>query len=208
MKVFFDRIISLGGDCSIAGSLRDLKYKEASYMFDWVVSDIDFVIKSFETEFKIFDNLFKHCVKSGNGQLKYDDKIYFYHDSPIVNNEIKQKYIRRSNNLKKLLNSGKKILFVRKSKNDGLSKIKKLKNIIKKTFPSLSFKILLINNIKENNNDKDIIHIYKSSIECFLNYDNKKDIYSHMNQKKSYKVAFDEINKFISIKIKQLPKYS
>jgi hypothetical protein len=180
MKNFFDRIISLGGDCSVAGSLRDLKYKEASYMFDWVVSDINFVIESFETEFKIFDNLFDNCVKSGNGKLKYDNKIYFYHDSLIVNKEIKQKYIRRSNNLKILLNSGKSILFVRKSKNDSLFKIKKLKDIIKKTFPTLNFKILLINNVKEDNNDKDIIHIYKSS-ECFLNYNYKKDIYKHVN---------------------------
>ena len=30
---YFDRIISLGQDCGVAGSLRTIKYKEFSYPF-------------------------------------------------------------------------------------------------------------------------------------------------------------------------------
>ena len=39
MSNYFDYIISLGNDCSVAGSLRKLKFKEASYPFDWILSN-------------------------------------------------------------------------------------------------------------------------------------------------------------------------
>jgi hypothetical protein len=38
MNEYYHRIIPLGGDCSVAGSLRKIGYKETTYGFDWTVT--------------------------------------------------------------------------------------------------------------------------------------------------------------------------
>lgn len=201
---YFDRIISLGEDCSVAGSLRNIKYKEFSYPFDWTVTKLNFIINSFNSKFTIFETIFDKCIRSGNGHLKYEDKIYFYHDSKSVNKALKDKYIRRGKRLNDLLNSNKKILFIRKCATDTFANICLLKDIIRFHYPHLNFRILLVNNIKnETNYDNYITHIYKE-LDCFVSYEN--DVYSHRNQKLAYDTIYEEVKKFKSIEFEQ-PKY-
>ena len=189
-------------DCGVAGSLRRSKYKESAYPFDWNVTLIEFIIDTFENNFENFKSLFDHCDKSGSGYLKYDNQIYFYHDQTTITNELKEKYIKRSLRLHNLLKSGKKILFVRKASDNTIKQIQKLKNIIIKKYPNLKFKILLINNIKEQSTDDDIIHVYKER-ECFMFYEKDNDIYRHHDSEKSLTSVLEEVTKFDSIKFKQ-----
>jgi len=201
---YYFRVISLGADCVVAGSLRRFGYKECSYCFDWNINTLDFIIDCFNTKFSIFENLFEHCKVSGNSRLKYNDGIYFYHDVNVVSNELKEKYKRRSKRLHSFLNETKeRILFIRKGKDDTIKDVQKLKQAIINNYPDLKFKILLLNNIKEDNESDNLIihkfHEYKN----FLKYDKDKDIYGHYNHKKSFAIVCDELKKINSVKFKQ-----
>ena len=204
MEQYYYRVISLGGDCGAAGSLRKIGYKEVSYCFDWTVTELNFIIDCFNSKFKIFENLFEKCSMTGNSKLKYNNSIYFYHDDNVVSKELKQKYIKRSERLHKLCEICKKqILFIRKGKNDTIENVQKLKKAIMNNYPNLKFKILLLNNIKENHYlDQHIIHKYYDN-DCFLYCE--KDIHYHINSKKSYDCVYNELKKIKSEKFKQPP---
>lgn len=193
---YFDRIISIGQDCGVAGSLRNIKYKECSYPFDWNVTSLEFIITSFKENFKNFETIFNDCEKSGNGFLKYKNHIYFYHDDKQVNSNIIKKYSKRSLRLNALLNENKTVLFVRKCKTDSIKDVQVLKECIISSYPNLKFKILLINNIKEDITDDKIIHKYKEQ-SCFLTYRN--DIYTHTNMEKAYGCVYEELENFDSV---------
>lgn len=198
---YFDRIISLGQDCGVAGSLRTIKYKEFSYPFDWNITSLNFIIECFKNKFQNFENIINDCIPSKNGKLKYKNDIYFYHD---ITKEIKEKYIKRGLRLHNLLNEDKKILFVRKAPNDLIQDIKFLKKTIQENYPNLNFKILLLNNIEnENINDEHIIHKYYN-LDCFVSYNN--DVYKHRNMKRGYKCVYQELKNFDSIKFEQPEK--
>ena len=47
---YYFRVISLGADCVVAGSLRKCGYKECSYCFDWNITTLDFIIYSVKFE--------------------------------------------------------------------------------------------------------------------------------------------------------------
>lgn len=205
MDQYYHRVIPLGSDCGVAGSLRKYGYKEKSYCFDWTVTKLNFIIDSFNNKFKNFENLFENCEKSGNQKLKYNNSIYFYHDDNIVSNALKQKYIHRSKRLHDLCKCKKNILFIRKGKNDSIEDIQKLKDAIINNYPDLKFKILLLNNIKKYNYfDEHIIHEYYDE-ECFLTYDKKTDVYTHLNSKKAYECVYKELKKIKSEKFIQPP---
>ncbi len=209
---YYDLIISLGQDCSVAGSLRNLKYKNASYPFDWNVTSLNFVLKSFETKFTTFICDWNEYVPSQKGHIKEkNNSIEFSHDSSFKDLQLNiqskrkfvEKYKRRCDRINTILNEKKRILFVRKGQFDSVSQLSDLKNIIKRNYPTIIFKILLINNIKETSDDDDIIHIFKKEI-CFLEY--KNDIYRHRSAKIAYNSIYEEISKFKSKKFDQ-PKY-
>ena len=202
-KEFFDRVISLGNDCAVAGGMRNIGYKEFSYPFDWNFTNLKFIIESFNSKLKNFQNIFDKCCDNKiNHFLTYNNDIYFYHDRKKITNSLKLKYQKRSLRLHNLLNENKKILFVRKSHTDKIEDIKLLKNTIIKNYPNLKFKILFINNTKlENFNDDLIICKYKDS-DCFI-YLFKEGIHTHTNKKKAYNCVSSELNNFKSIKFKQ-----
>ena len=199
---YFDRIISLGQDCAVAASLRKFKFKDSSYPFDWNITNIKFIADCFRTKFDIFNEISDCLERSGNGRLKYKNRIYFYHDS--INLEClatKNKYIRRSERLHNLLYEDKKILFIRKAPNDTMDQIQHLIKLIRRFYPKLKFKILLINNLKEKNiNPEFIIHKYKDR-KCFSVY--KDDIYRHIDEYMAYQCVCEELVKIKSEKFEQ-----
>ena len=201
---YYFRVISLGDDCVVAGSLRRFGYKECSYCFDWNITTLNFIIDCFNTKFSIFENLFENCKVSGNSRLKYNDSIYFYHEAKVVSNELKEKYKKRSKRLHSFLNETKeKILFIRKAKDDTIKDVQKLKNAIIHNYPNLKFKILLLNNIKQDNeSDNLIIHKFCHK-KNFIHYDKCKDICIHSNHKKSFDCVCDELKKINSEKFEQ-----
>ena len=207
MVQYYYRVISLGGECSVSGSLRKIGYKKKSYCFDWTVTKLNFITECFTSQFKIFENLFEKCEKSGKEDLlKYNNSVYFYHDDKIVSNALKQKYIDRSKRLHEFCkNCRKNILFIRKGKNDKIENVQKLKEAIIHNYPDLKFKILLLNNIKKYHYlDEHIIHKYYDE-EYFLRYDKKRDIYHHSNPKKAYQCVYNELKKIKSEKFRQPP---
>ena len=169
---YFDRIISIGSDCSVAGGLRNIQFKEFSYPFDWNVTKLKFIKDCFSEKFKNFEDILDKCEVSRNGYLKYDNCIHFYHHDKIMSDSFKNKYKNRGQRLDNLLSENKKILFVRKGQKDTIKDLQILKKIIQNSYPNLKFKILLINNIKEESQqDNLIIHRYQN-INCFLDFKN------------------------------------
>lgn len=214
-KLYFDKIISIGQDCSVGEGLRQLKFKEASYPFDWSITSLEFIKDSFFTKFNNFNNILTDCVKTINNKIKLkNNSVYFYHDILYseLNNKTKNiminKYIKRSQRLHNLLieysKNNKSILFIRKSPFDTYDNINDLKIIIMNNYPNLNFKILLINNVKNENiiNDDNILYEYLSE-ENFV-YDLKNnDIYGYIDQKIAYNNIKNIINKFNSEKYVQ-----
>jgi len=207
----FNNIISLGQDCGVASAIRNLEYKDASYPFDWSVSLLPFITQCFQSKFSNLSNLFPKTSKGTLGKTIIENNIYFYHDllfNDLINNpknidNFNQKYKKRSERLHNLLESNNKILFIRKAANDSLNDIIKLKNIIKNNYPNLQFKILLLNNLNETNNDPEIIYFHKH-IDCFLKL--KNDIWKHRDGKKTIQCIIDAVSNIKCQKYPQ-PKY-
>ena len=129
-KEYFDHMISLGQDCSVAGSLRTLGYKQNTFPFDWNVTFLSFVKNAFNKKLEMFLD-FKY-VKSGNGHMKNPDStIYFYHDTEydeLMNNSKKKevfeiKFKRRTNRMISLLSKPSKILFIIKNHKDTIKDV-------------------------------------------------------------------------------------
>ena len=202
---YFDRIISLGQDCGVAGGMRNIGYKECSYPFDWNVTFLEYIFECFNNKFSNFDEIFKNSKIGSYGIVNYKNICHFYHDKKyIIDKEIIDKYKRRGKRLNNLLNSSKRILFIRKDKDTKIKDMILLKELIIKKYPNLKFKILLLNNDKnEKTNDDYIIHKYIGS-DCFLEESNRKPgIFKHTNIKLAYSCVYDELKNYSSVKFSQ-----
>jgi hypothetical protein len=156
-KQKFDYIISLGFSCHIAQDLEIFGYRNHAYPFDWVISDMQSINDLIENKFENFINLkdlyrdseYNYIIK----HRKY--KIDFYHDflesvdlSEQIQN-VSNKYLRRINYFFDVLQSGKKILFIRYMLDEyfypnEMSEINRFICIMQKY--SNNFKIVLISN--------------------------------------------------------------
>jgi hypothetical protein len=200
----FDEIISLGNNCSIATTLRNLKQRNLAYPFDWNITHLSFLIYIFSNKFKNLDIIFNDCdkfkKKCNETKIKYKDMIFFYHDNDNIQ-KLKDKFTKRFNRLDTLLNSNKNILFVRHSKTDTIENLIELKDIIRKNYPMLKFKILLINNIKETIVNEFIIHYYLDS-KCFL-HKIRENNYHYVDTKLTHKTMLKILSTFKSPKYEQ-----
>jgi hypothetical protein len=203
-KEFFDEIIPIGGDCSIGEAISHFKYRKCSYPLDWNVCTIDFVKEYFESKFNCLETFIENSEPiSRVGIMGVKDYIYFQHDSRHkISKGMINKYRKRNLRLNNLLESDSKILFVRKWPSDTVSDMIELKAIINSVYPNLKFKILIVNNIKDEIvNDKSIIHHYCDS-DCFLKK-SESDTFHHTSAAKSYKCMRESISQFDSNKYKQ-----
>ena len=213
MNKYYDYIISLGNDCSIAGNLRKLKFKEASYPFDWNITSIHFILECIINKFDNIHKLIDKCNLNKKKKLYYNNEIIFQHENTDLEEEKKNiinKYKTRGKRLHELCLTNKHILFVRKGEKDTLDELEKIKKAFEKTYPTLKFKILLINNIPmeiDNNNTGKIIN-YNIDSDCFLEIDNNNFFFgaSHRDSKKSYENVFNILSNFSSKEYVQ-PKY-
>lgn len=154
----YDNLISLGYNCSVANSFIELQSRPFSLPFDWnYVSDFA-LPEYFENDFINFFKLknLRRASQSGNPSCEMSNKllkICYVHDGKyedLIKNDNHyknsyQKYKRRINRLLKLLNSNKKLLFVRLINSiDKISNYIKLEKVISNKYPNLNFKILLI----------------------------------------------------------------
>ena len=58
------KIISIGCNCNVRTFLNDNDFSAESYPFDWIWTNIDFVIKTFETDYFDFTECEKLNVKN------------------------------------------------------------------------------------------------------------------------------------------------
>lgn len=163
----FDEIVSLGYNCYVADVLKKGKFRKFAYPFDWTISNLSLVEKvlknpdsfpllsSKELEYITFGEEHYYYITSEKTLISIHDFKSEDKNSPI-NNEIYEKYIRRIERFKNILNSGKKILFIRLAKfprdcskefgmiseQDTPEKIGKLADLISELYPNLKFKIL------------------------------------------------------------------
>ena len=170
MKEYFQYVIPLGYNCTPTNSIRDGKFRFASYPFDWNYTSMEKIVECFTNEFKTFflkENFKRARWYTGkpayetsiNSHLENEKaKIIYVHDGSykeLMNNDNiylknKVKYTRRIDRLLDAMNSGKKILFIRyeNSNNDyqQLINIMELKDIIKSKYPKCNFKIYIFTN--------------------------------------------------------------
>ncbi len=78
----FNHYISLGYFCSIAMQLEKYGFRDASYPFDWLISDFRSVISTIDNGFKSF-LCYENLYQNENNRAVYLDKKYeflFVHD--------------------------------------------------------------------------------------------------------------------------------
>lgn len=175
----FKRIISLGFYCGVAQELEKMHLRDASYPFDWVISDLNSINKLIANNFR---NLFSINSLYRDGDYPYivkhkEYKFDFYHDFSPENSiesqieKVQNRYCRRILRFFDELNSKKSILFIRylyeESKNGEINievsnDIQEFVNIIEKF--TKNFKIVLIKHkellLNDSSKNEHIIRVF------------------------------------------------
>lgn len=183
MKEHFDLVISIGTDCSVAGSLRAIGYKDSSYPFDWAVTDdFEWVIQNFSDDFTGYR---AELTAPANDTRP----ILFPHDDKATKAFV-EKYTRRIDRLLSICGqkSPPRVLFVRKGEHDQISQATRLAHIIEDKYPDLEFKVLLLNNLAASATGQliqpatsPVLHVYIADKDCFL-----RNRHQHRNCKLAY----------------------
>ena len=145
------KIISIGCNCNARTFIKD-NFNMESYPFDWLITNIDFLINVFETssfDFCNIENLYYnftnetiHIRNKNNSALSIHDmeglnQQQFKQQIPIVN----EKYERRLKRLYDVLNSNEEVLLIRQilekqssvnQVDDSTEKLNYLSNLLKK----------------------------------------------------------------------------
>ena len=136
----FKHVISLGSYCSVAQALKDLTFRDASYPFDWVISE------SFEKVIELIKNDF-------DGFLKYNNLYqYTYNRDRYKNNKYLISFFHDFNR--------------RESLRIQLPYVKrKYKRRIRRFYNDIKEPTLLIRYIRDK---KDIEFVEKNTLKLFL----------------------------------------
>ena len=171
--------VSLGNSCSIAYNLKLCNLRTEAYPFDWVrVTNINNVTTLIDNKFndfldidtfvfKEYSDIFEVNSKMGSYVYK-NNYCSFYHEfeNRIEREKLlsfKDKYIRRIERFLDLLQSDKKIIFIREE--FGKIKINKINRFIKKLYennPNINFNIILITNDNIEIESNQIINYYSN----------------------------------------------
>jgi hypothetical protein len=187
--IYFDTLISLGYNCTVANYLTDNLYREHSLPFDWVLVDLEYIIKCFEEDFKNFFNK-KNFIETnyygkpaGEINNKKERLITYVHDGKyidLINNEEyyifqQNKYKRRIDRLYKKLNSKQNILLILYEFNTTIQKLDDFITCLKKKKVNCNLYLLIFTknkNLKKMSNDTIYIeyniNINRKNIELFL----------------------------------------
>jgi hypothetical protein len=195
------KFISLGSDCSPATNTCRYFNKEA-YPFDWIWSNIDFIIKTFETDYFEFTEVEKlNFVRSNNAGYIFNNNCegnservcsaLSVHDAEKMTNEqfiinipiINEKYKRRFARLYEILNSNEDIFLIRMALENSQGAVKNIPDDIEK----LNLLIKLLKN-KFTANITLIVVDKNTDIQY-----NAKSIHENIKIFKS----FTELNKFL-----------
>jgi hypothetical protein len=139
------KLISIGCNCDVRNFIKQ-HFSNETYPFDWIWSNIDFVINTFERDYFEFTECeklnhvwippYKHTYifnNNCNGKQKRICSAVSLHDAdnqsenqyisniPLIN----QKYIRRFKRLYDVLNENETIIFIRKVLPNSSNSVKK-----------------------------------------------------------------------------------
>lgn len=168
--------ISLGTYCAIANALKYNGIRNQAYPFDWLVIPFDGLYKVLDSDFEFFlsnKNTLQILDKDKRFVVDASTDIYYGHDFPTEGGRInanvvgdflsyfdrvKEKYTRRINRLKMVLNSSKRVMFFRYmiNKQEAIA----LCNLLKQKFKLLDFSIVAINTTHEQWNVNQVKNVY------------------------------------------------
>lgn len=169
-------VISLGDHCPVASTLRHHQIRMQAYPFDWVVTPFSSLYKVLNEDFENFfvkENLILTSLGSSDCIVDSYTGIAYLHDFPskentgrnlsdfnpellydglIVHNfldfyeQANNKYWKRVNRLRAVLNSFSSVVFIRHSatKEEAVS----LRNLIEMKYPFSNFRLVIINSDK------------------------------------------------------------
>lgn len=174
--------ISLGSTCSIAYNLKLRELRQCSLPFDWVrIKNLNNVSKLLQNKFSDFLDIStfnfkeisnKFMVNGKCGSYIYKNKYCgFYHEfndyiENICLKEFIDKYKRRIQRLYDILQSEEEITFIREENGKiSINKINKFIETIKKINSNIKFKIIIINNYRNNHIIIDNVNFYFSNKE-------------------------------------------
>ncbi len=202
----FKNIISLGFNCHVAKDLERLGYRNASYPFDWLISNFCDVIESIDTDFVQWLK-FSDIEQDSEHENVYHDKgtgLDFYHDffpDKTIEEQydkVKSKYSRRIERFQK--DCAQATLFIRFVRNEEDLKYiqnnqERILSVLKKENEDNDCIYLLLNeNLQAYADDKkffmvtELVHPIKSSksVQAFIkkNLDMKKTLV--LKNKKRY----------------------
>lgn len=155
------RIISLGKSCSSALHLREFKLSHEAFPFDWLVTPFDSLFNLLVYDFKDFfskNNLEQRGTKPSSIPI-YETKYgtLHLHDFMIGRSideqydQIKEKYKRRIDRLRIVLNSDQFVYFIRTDISQ--QQAYKLVTQINKTWPALHYMLVAIGDGLEHKNN-------------------------------------------------------
>ncbi len=201
----FDYIVSLGFFCGVAQELERKGFREKSFPFDWVISNLKTVNDLIENKFNgLFDLNYLYKNEEFTDEVKHKKYIFnFYHDfdkNKTIEKQIDKvqlKYERRIKRFYNLLNSSHAVLFVCYINDadpignvDMPNQIIKLVNLLNQY--KLNYKIIFIKN-------RELILNSVSDDEHILIFDTEKDNNDSVN-KKFIKTTF-EINRYFKSQV-------
>ena len=186
MEIFknFDHVVSLGYNCFPKLFLNKIDFKQETFFFDWLGTTMVSINSLIDNKFQeVVDPKHFKIIKTNNKKtpILVANKKYnfgFMHDFLTIPTKtsivpIKKKYTHRAEKFLNLIQSGKKILFIRlepnfeNEKNDILFIKDKMKSISEKTdlehlkefskkMPKeLNFKIILLSSTQETHYNKE-----------------------------------------------------
>lgn len=140
--------VGIGFCCEISFVISQLQLASKPYPFDWcLVKNIVDVAKIIESDFIDFENLHEETEDLYHPQVMLkigNSDVYIPHALPTIK-EDKQKHIQ---NFFELIESKKKIIFIYKGhiyRYPTINDFETFSNIIKKKYPSLEFKLVIVN---------------------------------------------------------------
>lgn len=165
-KESYDYVISLGYNCEIANTLQLCNARDASYPFDWTFTNMYTITSMFRDRFKNFfirDQLAK-ARYTGNPAMQYKGGIIYVHDGQydyLVRDDNfyksqKEKYDRRTSRLIELLDTGKRVLFVRYAYDDTQQEHIDFIKMLESIYPNSIFKLMVVNMVSLENHENKI----------------------------------------------------
>jgi len=209
----------LGNSCTVASVLRAIDLRKSAYPFDWMFSkNFEAIYNAIKDDFKLFLN--PHTLKIGADPRIIIDHygFEFVHDFPTIHNEantndktelhewnairhdwkeliepIREKYKKRINRLRKVLNGPDRVLLIRYTMQQ--TEAVKLRDLVLNLYPNLNFTIVVISENILDSTDWNLEKIRN----FFVSYNNP-DFYNAWR-----KIFIEELNVNPN-SVRQIPK--